>query len=81
MSKGRDRMVSRRPDVQWANTRNDATKATILHPTQKEAEQAARKNIRYQGGGEISIQGLNSRIRQKVSAPMAMMAFRPGDNR
>lgn len=65
MSKGRDRMVSRRPDGRWENKRNDAERASSLHKTQKEAEQAAREMLQNQGGGELTIKGMDGRIRSK----------------
>ena len=42
MSKGRDRTISRRSGGSWENKRNDASRASSVHLTQKEAEQAAR---------------------------------------
>lgn len=57
MSKGRDRTVSRRPDGTWENKRNDAERASSLHKTQKEAEQAAKAMLRNQGGGELTTKG------------------------
>ena len=65
MSKGRDRTVSRRPDGTWGNKRNDADRASSLHKTQKEAEQAAKAMLRNQGGGELTIMGVNDKIRSK----------------
>jgi len=65
MSKPQDRSVFRRPDGQWANKRNDASKASSLHSTQQAADQAARQNLRNQGGGEVTTHGLNGRIRSK----------------
>lgn len=65
MSKGQDRSVYRRPDGTWANKRNDADRASSVHRTQKEAEQAARDMLRNQGGGELTTMGLNGRIRSK----------------
>ena len=65
MSKGRDRSVSRRSDVKWANKRNDADKASSLHDTQKEAEAAARQMLQNQGGGELATMGPDGRIRSK----------------
>lgn len=65
MSKGRDRIVSPRPDGSWANKRNDAGKASSVHGTQAEAIQAARDMLARQGGGEMSIQGRDGRIRGK----------------
>ncbi len=65
MSKGRDRTVSRRHDGTWENKRNDADKASSLHRTQKEAEQAAKKMLKNQGGGELTTKGVNGKIRSK----------------
>ncbi len=47
MSKGRDRSISRRKDGSWENKRNDASKASSVHKTQKEAEQDGRKITSY----------------------------------
>jgi len=65
MSKGRDRIVSRRPDGTWENKRNDAKKASSLHKTQRKAEQAARAMLRNQGGGELTTKGVDGKIRSK----------------
>lgn len=63
--KGRDRVVSQRPDGKWANKRNDADRASSLHDTQKDAAEAAKEMLVNQGGGELSIKGLNGKIRSK----------------
>lgn len=65
MSKKSDRMVYQRSDGRWANKRNDAEKASSVHDTQKAAEQAARTNLRNQGGGELTTKGVDGRIRSK----------------
>ncbi|NTW87841.1 MAG: DUF2188 domain-containing protein [Desulfobulbaceae bacterium] len=65
MSKGRDRIVSGRPDGTWANKRNDASKATSIHATQSEAIKAAKENLANQGGGEVTIQGVDGKFRVK----------------
>ena len=65
MSKGKDRTVSPRPDGNWGNRRNDASRASSVHPTQKEAVQAAREMLHNQGGGELTTQGRDGRIRSK----------------
>jgi hypothetical protein len=65
MSKGRDRTVSRRPDGTWENKRNDAKRASSLHETQKDAEQAAKAMLENQGGGELTIKGVDGKIRSK----------------
>lgn len=69
MSKGQDRMVYRRPDGTWANKRNDAEKASSLHDTQKEAINTARDMLKNQGGGELSVKGLDGKIRSKDTIP------------
>ena len=65
MSKDRDRIVYRRDDGTWANKRNDASKASSVHVTQKEAEAAARAMLTNQGGGELTTKGVDGRIRSK----------------
>jgi len=65
MSKGKDRTVSRRPDGTWQNKRNDADKASSLHKTQNEAEQAAKGMLKNQGGGELTTKGVDGKIRSK----------------
>lgn len=65
MSKGRDRTVSPREDGSWANKRNDATRATSVHRTQREAQDAARQNLKNQGGGELTTQGMDGQFRDK----------------
>ena len=67
--KGRDRMISHRPDGKWANKRNDADKASSLHDTQRDAAEAAKKMLQNQGGGELTIQGTDGKIRSKDTIP------------
>ncbi len=63
--KGRDRVISKRPDGQWANKRNDADKASSLHRTQEEAVKAAKDMLGNQGGGELITKGEDGKIRSK----------------
>lgn len=65
MSKPQDRVVSQRPDGSWANKRNDADKASSLHPTQREAQQAAKEMLQNQGGGELTTLGRDGKITSK----------------
>jgi len=67
MSKPHDRTVSKRPDGNWQNKRNDAKKASSVHRTQKAAQDAARNNLKNQGGGELTTKGTNGKIRDKDS--------------
>lgn len=65
MSKPQDRTVFRRPDGSWANKRNDASRASSVHGTQKEAQDAARQMLKNQGGGELSTKGVDGKFRDK----------------
>lgn len=69
MSKGRDRMVWQRDDKKWANKRNDAEKASSVHDTQREAIEAAKTMLQNQGGGELTVKGLDRKIRSKDTIP------------
>ncbi len=65
MIKKNDRMVYKTTNGNWANKKNSAGKASSLHKTQKEAEDAARVMLKNQGGGELITKGLNGKIRSK----------------
>jgi len=65
MSKPQDRTVSRRPDGKWENKRNDADRASSVHDTQREANEAAKEMLQNQGGGERTTKGLDGKIVSK----------------
>lgn len=69
MSKKQDRTVFRSKVGDWVNKRNDASKATSRHRTQREAQGAARANLRKQGGGELTTKGRDGKIRSKDTIP------------
>ena len=69
MSKGRDRIVYQRKDGIWSNKRNDAGKASSIHNTQKDVTNLAKKMLKNQGGGELTIVGRNRKIRSKDTIP------------
>jgi len=69
MSKKQDRTVSKREDGTWVNKRNDSERATSLHKTQEDAINAAKDNLRNQGGGEVTIMGRDGKVRQKDTVP------------
>lgn len=69
MSKDRDRTVFRKDDGTWANKRKDADKASSVHDTQKEAIGAANQMLKNQGGGELTIKGVDGKIRSKDTVP------------
>lgn len=50
---------------QWAAKRGDASRASSLHDTQAEAYSAARGYAGNNGGGEVSVHGVDGRIREK----------------
>ena len=69
MSKKQDRTVYKNDDGNWANKRNDSDRASSIHKTQREAEQAARQMLQNQGGGELTTMGRNGKIRSKDTIP------------
>ena len=69
MSKGRDRTVFKNDDGRWSNKRNDAERASTVHDTQQEAIDQARMQLTNQGGGELTIKGLDGKIRSKDTIP------------
>lgn len=79
MSKNNNRSVYRRIDGKWANKKNTASKASSLHDTQREANQAARKNLHNQGGGELTTMGLDGKIRSKDTIPPGNDPYPPKD--
>jgi hypothetical protein len=60
-----NRTVHHREDGKWVNQRNGSSRASSLHDTQKEAENAAREMLQNQGGGELTTMGRNGQIRSK----------------
>jgi hypothetical protein len=73
MSKGRDRIVYRREDGKWVNKRNDASRASSVRDTQRDAAADAKEMLTRQGGGELTIKGRDQRIRSKDT-------IRPGND-
>lgn len=80
MSKDRDRTVYRRSDGTWVNKRNDAGRASSLHPTQGAAIGSARKMLQNQGGGELTTKGMSGRIRSKDTIAPGNDPFPPRDS-
>ncbi len=67
--KDKDRTVYKNSDGNWINKRNDASRASSIHKTQKEAEKAAKQMLQNQGGGELTIKGIDGKIRSKDTIP------------
>lgn len=61
----KDRTVFRRPDGTWVNKLNEADRASSLHRTQSEANEAARRMLSNAGGGERTTMGRDGRIVSK----------------
>lgn len=81
MSKPQDRTISRRPDGTWANKRNDASKPASVHPTQREAMDAARENLKNQGGGEMTVLRRDGKIGRKDTVAPGNDPYPPKDRR
>ena len=79
MTKKRDRIVYRRDNNEWVNKRNDSSRASSVHSTQKEAENSAREMLRNQGGGELTTKGVNGKIRSKDTIHPGNDPFPPRD--
>lgn len=56
---------------EWVAKREDASRASSRHETQADAYDAARGYLGNSGGGDISIHGVDGRIREKNTIPPA----------
>lgn len=65
MSKPQDRIVYRCPDGTWVNKRVYAERVSSLHDTQKDAIDTARDMLKKSGGGELTVKGVDQKIRSK----------------
>ena len=79
MGKPQDRTVYRREDGKWVNKRNDSERASSVHNTQTDANNAARGMLGNQGGGELTTMGLGGRIRIKDTIAPGNDPFPPRD--
>jgi hypothetical protein len=59
----KDRTVYRQSDGSWVNKRSDSGIISSIHASQKEAENAAREMLKNQGGGELTVEDTDGRIR------------------
>lgn len=74
-----NRIVYKRSDGTWVNKKHDAGKASSLHDTQQEAADAAKEMLKNQGGGELTIKGMNGQIRSKDTIPPGNDPIPPKD--
>jgi hypothetical protein len=65
MSKKQDQTVYKRADGKWINKRNDASRASGVHTTQRAAQDQAKSQLKKQGGSELTVKGVDGRIRSK----------------
>jgi hypothetical protein len=79
MSKKQDRTVYKRSDGKWANKRNDASRASGVHATQRDAQDQARSQLNKEGGGERTVRGVDGRIRSKDTISPGRDPFPPRD--
>lgn len=79
MTKKNDRIVFRNNNGDWANKKVSNDRATSLHKTQKEAEKAAKADLKKQGGGELIVKGTDSKIRSKDTIAPGKDPFPPRD--
>jgi hypothetical protein len=66
---GKRRIVSPSSNGRWDVNKPGASRASSHHPTQADAQRAARGYLRNEGGGELITQGRNGRIRDKDTVP------------
>lgn len=63
-----DRYVTKHPKG-WAVKAPGSERSSSVHPTQSEAEWAAKQTVRNLGGGEVRIQGRDGRWRDSDTVP------------
>lgn len=66
---GNRRTVSPNSDGGWDVNKPGASRASSHHDTQADAQAAGRRYLRNEGGGELSTQGRDGRIRDKDTVP------------
>lgn len=63
-----DRYVTKHPKG-WAVQAPSGKRASSVHATQREAEQAAKRTVGNLGGGEVRIQGRDGKWRDSDTVP------------
>ena len=74
-----NRTVYKRPDGKWVNQRNTAERASSVHDTQREAAKMAKEMLINQGGGELTIKGVDGLIRSKDTIGPVSDPYPPKD--
>jgi len=73
-----DRFVYKHPNG-WAEKRVGDSRAGSIHQTQRDAELTAKDKVRRSGGGEVSTQGMDGKIRSKDTVKPGNDPFPPRD--
>jgi hypothetical protein len=79
MANRNNRWISKRSDGKWANKKEGAERASSVHDTQREAEEAGRTQLSNSGGGELITKGKDGRIRSKDTIAPAKDPHPPKD--
>ena len=75
MTTKNNRIVFRTKDGKWVNKKASSSKASSLHSSQKEAEEAARIMLRNKGGGDVIVKGLDGKVRSVNTIAPAYHVF------
>ena len=81
MARQNARTVYHRSDGTWANKRNGATRASRVYTSQREAIDGARRMLRAEGGGELTVMGEDGAIRSKDTIPPGHDPYPPKDQK
>ena len=81
MAKKPGRDVSPNPGGGWRVTKPGADRASTVERTQRGAEQAAKRIVRNEGGGEVRIRNEKGRIRDSDTVPPARDPNPPKDRK
>ena len=81
MTKNNSRHVVPRPEGGWAVKKPGSSKPESVHRKQSSAEDAAKQQVRREGGGEVRIHGTDGRIRDSDTVAPGNDPFTPRDTR
>lgn len=65
----------------WADKDDSKSRPAKIHPTQQDAQAAAREHLKNQGGGELTTHGRNGQIRDKDTIAPGNDPFPPKDKK
>lgn len=76
MDKSADRIVYREDDGSWVNKAQDPDRSSSTHDTLLKAMDAARKMLRNEGGGQLTIKGEDGSIKDTSMVSPAASNYR-----